>query len=265
MVDKFHPIDEVGDVEFSKSLACGESAAALARCQVGMIARDCRENLERNLGVLEALSRRFAAFGVTSYSNDCTDGTEALLDAWRPTFDTTFEYEVLERPHLGGTRDAERTIALASYRNHVKDLMPESDFYLIIDPDMMSIDEERLLAGLGDMIRFGYRAMAAQQLCYVPQLHSSRMINYDAFAWRPDWTWRQDDQRELSFFHDVRPAGAPPYRVNSAFGGACWYYRGYKNGVYDGTGGCEHVAFHRSLRGQPMAVSPNMSVIGFVN
>lgn len=263
MTSKFHPIDKHGLKSFNEAYGFGVDVARKASCEVGMLARDCRVNLGRNLRALERLSEYFQEFSVRSYANDCTDGTEALLDSWRPSFDTTFEYDVLGRPHLGGTRHFERTIALASYRNHVKWMMSDADYYLILDPDLLCIDEERLIAGLGDMWFLGWEWMAAQQLCYVPAVHKDRMINYDAFAWRPDWTWRQDDQRELSFHHDVRPAGCEPYHANSAFGGACWYSDNYRDGNYAGSEGCEHVAFNKSLGGIG-GVSPNMSVIGFI-
>ena len=263
MIDELHPIDAEGAVAFNESLRSGVAEASLSRCEVGMLARDCRVNLERNLSMLERLSEYFQSFAVHCYANDCTDGTDAVLESWRPTFDTTFVHERLGLPYLGGTRSSERTEALASHRSRVKGMMGVADYYLIIDPDLLCIDERRLLAGLGDMQWSMCDAMAAQQLCYVPELHPNRLINYDAFAWRPDWTWRTNSQMELSFHHDVRPAGAQQYAVRSAFGGACWYRDEYLAGTYDGKDGCEHVGFHRSMD-LDMAVSPNMSVIGFL-
>lgn len=263
MIDRYHPVDYVAADAFCTAVEYGIQEAAGLRCEVGMLARDCRQNLRRNLEMLERFAAYFDEFAVRCYANDCTDGTEVVLEDWRPTFDTTFEYERLGRPHLGGSRCSERTEALAGYRRRVQGMMEEADIYLILDPDLVCIDEQRLLAGFGDMLVGGFDAMAAQQLCFIPSVHPSRMINYDAFAWRPDWTWRQDDQRELSFHHDVRPAGAPAYRVNSAFGGACWYGPEYLFGRYDGVDQCEHVGLHRHLGGE-MGVSPNMSVIGFI-
>ena len=101
MIDKLHPIDKHGLKSFNESYGLGVDIARMASCEVGMLARDCRVNLERNLRALERLSEYFQEFSVRSYANDCTDGTEALLDSWRPPFDTTFEYDVLGRPHLG--------------------------------------------------------------------------------------------------------------------------------------------------------------------
>ena len=246
-----------------RSFEVGATVARGATCEVGMIARNCRPNLERNLEALERLSCHFARFAVRSYSNDCTDGTEAVLDSWRPMFPTTFDYEELGRPFLGGTRVAERTIALAEYRTRVQRMMEPAGFHLVLDPDMLLVDVRRLIAGLGDMVMGGYDVMAAQGLASVPRVIAGRMIHYDAFAWRPKWTWFQDDQRELSFHHDVRPAGCRPYRVNSAFGGACWYGGSYPHRVYDGGMGCEHVSFNRSVEGR-VGISPNMSAVCFL-
>lgn len=266
LLDVLHPVDNAALEGFNLSYAMGVDQARKATCEVGFIARDCAENLRRNLAMLERLSEYFKSFRVVGYANDCTDGTDVLLDKWRPTFNTRIEYDVLGRPHLGGTRSPERTIALASYRNHVQSMMEGATYVLILDPDMLCVDEERLIVGLGEMFYHGYEGLAAQQLCLVPEVCKDRLINYDAWAWRPDWTWKQDSQRELSFHHDVRPAGCQPYYVNSAFGGACWYDGNmYLRGEYDGYEDCEHVAFHKSMPDYyGHAVSPNMTVLGFI-
>ena len=268
MIDKFHPIDKEVRGMFDAFVRGGRVFAKGSTCTVYMIARDCEEPLTANLAVLEELAESFKGFEVNALTNDCTDSTADILDRWRPPFDTRHINEENGRPMMPSPRGADRTVPLADYRNRVREGSRVSDVYLVIDPDIRCIKPERLLAGLGEMMSTGHGVMAAQQLAYVPEIHPNRMINYDAFAWRPAWTWRQDDQRELSFFHDVRPVGAPAYQVNSAFGGAAWYHADtdFRRTDYDGTNGCEHVGLHRQMADRwawkyTVAISPAMTIL----
>jgi len=268
MIDKYHPIDAEVRGMFDAFVRGGRQWAKCSTCSVYMIARDCEEALATTLESLEELAESFVEFEVNAYTNDCTDSTADILDRWRPTFDTRHINEENGRPMMPSLRGADRTVPLADYRNRVREGSRRSDISLVIDPDIRLIEPERLLAGLGEMMATGHGVMAAQQLAYIPEVSRDWLVNYDAFAWRPSWTWHQSDQRELSFFHDVRPVGAPAYQVNSAFGGAAWYRAdsGFMDTPYDGTDGCEHVGLHRGMaerhgRRWTVAVSPAMTLI----
>ena len=263
LVDRLHPVDKVVQGHYRYLLERGRCEAAKSTLAVGMIARDCAAAVGRTLDAVAEVGAMFMDYEVHIATNDCQDDTCGVIS--RKDMPIVHTDETLDRPHLGGTRKRERTEALAEYRNAVRDRMPAAKWVLILDADLMEVTAERLMAGLGDLLTAGMDAVAAQQLAYVPALTDRYLISYDAFAFRPDWGWKTSPLIERSFHYDVRPSGSKVMPVKSAFGGACWYEGGVfreKHRRYDGSEGCEHVPFHRSLK---MGVSPSMSVIGFLS
>jgi hypothetical protein len=63
-------------------------------------------------------------------------------------------------------------------------------------------------------------------------------------------SWWRDRKGEIGmgwFQHMMMPIGAPPMRMNSAFGGLCLYRTdAFLSSRYQG-GDCEHVHFHRGM------------------
>lgn len=263
LVDRLHPVDKEVRGHYLYLLERGRCEAARSTLAVGMIARDCAAALGRTLDAVAEVGEAFSDYEVHIATNDCQDDTCGVIS--RKNMPIVHTDETLGRPNLSGGRESERTEALAEYRNAVRDRMPAAKWVLILDADLMEVTSERLLAGFGDMLTAGTDAMAAQNLVYKPELTDRYLISYDAFAYRPDWGWKTSPLIERAFHYDVRPSGTKVMPVKSAFGGACWYWGDVfreKYRRYDGSEGCEHVPFHRSLK---MGVSPSMSVIGFLS
>ena len=267
MIEKLHPTDTNETATYVwKRYLLAKDRAKDSTLSVGMIARDCEAAMARTLSVVDDIAAHFKSAAVQVVTNDNSDGTADVLAGYEFRSPTSFGWveSTLNRPHLGHTRGAERTVALAEYRNRVKALLPPADYVLILDADLLEITEGRIMAGLGDMLTYCWHAMAAQCLVRIPAIEPNWLINYDAFAFRPIWGDRTNYMIERAMHYDVRPSGTRPYRVRSAFGGVCWY-RGDKYNeperAYCGEKGCEHVPFHEGL---VMGVSPSMSVIGFL-
>ena len=269
LIDRLHPADTTETAAYMlKRHQSGVEALRGKKLAVGMIARNAGPTLERTLEVACEVGGHAESCQIHVVTNDNTDDTVDLLAAHVPAsagVSISWVEHVLNRPYLGGTREAMRTMALAEYRNEVKrDLPHDADYVLILDSDLHEITSYRLLAGLGDMVTMCWQAMAAQNLVHLPEFEQNWLISYDAFAFRPSWGDRTNPMIERAFHYDVRPSGTRPYRVGSAFGGACWY-AGRKffeeDRSYCGLQGCEHVPFHRGL---VMGVSPSMSLIGFL-
>jgi len=262
LIDRYHPVDKEVEGHYRYLLERGRCEARKSTLAVGMLARDCAPAISRTLDAVAELGAMFSGYEVHIATNDCEDDTCGVIS--RKEMPIVHVDAALDRPHLGGTRQRERTEALAEYRNAVRARMPAANWVLILDADHMEVTAARMLAGLGDLLTAGMDAMAAQNLVYVREVEDRYLISYDAFAFRPSWGWKTSPLIERAFHLDVRPSGTAVMPVKSAFGGACWYagwvYR-EKHREYDGSEGCEHVPFHRSLR---MGVSPSMSLIGFM-
>lgn len=266
MIETLHPATTT---ETSGWMRSGYRHAAVvaeeSTLSVGIIARNAEHTIGRTLDVVDSVASHFREATCYVLTNDNTDDTEGALAGWSgKSVSLGWSSKNLGRPHLGGTRERARTEALAEYRNEVRAALPRSDYVLILDADLLEVMPSRLMAGLGDMLRMCWHAVAAQNLVLLKALEPNWLINYDAFAFRPYWGDTTNYMVERCFHYDVRPSGTRPYRVLSAFGGACWY-RGpeyfSESRSYDGSQGCEHVPFHRDL---VMGVSPSMSLIGFL-
>lgn len=264
LIDQLHPADthEARDY-LERRHAAGVQLASISSVGVAIIARNVEQRLPATLAVVDDLCSHFRISAVRVLTNDNSDDTAGVLErstcrnlAWTELF--------TGRPDLSGTRERDRTVWLAEYRNSVRASLPRSDLVLVLDADLLEVTTRRLLAGLGDMDAMCWHAAAAQNLVrYVP-LEQRWLINYDAFAFRPAWGNKTNYMIERSFHYDVRPTGSMPYRVLSAFGGACWYTGAKYHEAgrkYCGEHGCEHVPFNSGLA---MGVSPSMSLIGFL-
>lgn len=269
LIDKLHPADTTETAEYMlRRYLRGVDAIAGKKIAIGMIARNAGRTLRQTMECACEVGAAAESCSIYVVTNDNTDDTADVLCDFEPRLSNTsvgWVEHVLHRPYLGGTRETARTVALAEYRNEVRWNLPgDADYVLILDSDLLEISPYRVVAGLGDMVTMCWQAMAAQCLAHLPQFEREWLINYDAFAYRPMWGDRTNYMIERSFHYDVRPSGTRPYRVRSAFGGACWYAgrKFFEDGrEYDGEQGCEHVPFHRDL---VMGVSPSMSLIGFL-
>lgn len=264
LIDKLHPADTTETSSYMmRRYFRGLETLDGKKVVIGMIARNAGPTLEATLRCCTEVGAAAKSCHIHVVTNDNTDDTADILAAYDGGSISWVEH-VLRRPYLGGTREQARTVALAEYRNEVVDSLPrDADYVLVMDSDLLEITSYRLLAGLGDMATMCWQGMAAQNLVHYPSFERDWLINYDAFAYRPMWGDRTNPMIERSFHYDVRPSGTRPYRVRSAFGGACWYTGGkfFDGRRYDGEHGCEHVPFHRDL---VMGVSPSMSLIGFL-
>lgn len=266
-------IDDEFAEEYHDSVVGGLSIAAEASVAVVGLARNIAQVAPLTMERLEKLSKLFLDFSVVIVENDSDDGTPELLGGWEPEFDVTLISEKLDRPHLPAQRDAERTVPLAEYRQKcleiVRDYDDWPDYVIVMDYDSWGgYLAEGIMSSLHYLKEDGlYYGMASMGLAQIPQLRNNdgtfSWFNYDAWAFRPLYSWRQ--RPEMWMHHWKPPFGAPPIEVNSAFGGLCVYstedyLRGRYVGTLFGRGDCEHVAFHRSISqatGKMMGLNPS--------
>lgn len=257
---------------YHDALYGGVKVAADSKVVVVGLARQIAEIVPLTQQRLERLDKLFGGFGVCVVENDSTDGTADLFDKWEPPFDFDIESSVLDRPHLPASRGAERTTALAEYRTQCQDMVSElhddADYVIVMDYDSWGgFLPEGILTSLHYLnTSREYAGMASIGLGQIEQFKVDgkyQWFNYDAWAHRPTWSWRQ--RPEMWYHHLIPPFGCPPIEVNSAFGGLCVYRtEDYLAGTYGGTlfgvGDCEHVVFHRSISQRQyrgMALNPS--------
>lgn len=271
---------EFADAYHDAAIA-GMTLARSSKVLVTGLARNIANIAPLTMKRLEGLSKLFKEFQVHVVENDSTDGTPDLIREWQPGFKVTLDSSTLDRPHLPASREAERTIALAEYRQRGVRFAESLDieYVIVMDWDAWGgFLNEGVLTSLhylsnnnnrGIFERDGYFAMASIGLAQFPG--SDNWFNYDAWAHRPLWSWRQ--RPEMWYHHFVPPFGCPPIEVNSAFGGLCVYsvddfITGQYSGRHLGSGDCEHVAFHRSIAkatGKSMALNPSSVGLMFWN
>ena len=271
---------EFADAYHDAAIA-GMTLARSSKVLVTGLARNIANIAPLTMKRLEGLSKLFKEFQVHVVENDSTDGTPDLIREWQPGFKVTLDSSTLDRPHLPASREAERTIALAEYRQRGVRFAESLDieYVIVLDWDAWGgFLNEGVLTSLhylsnnnnkGIFERDGYFAMASIGLAQFPG--SDNWFNYDAWAHRPLWSWRQ--RPEMWYHHFVPPFGCPPIEVNSAFGGLCVYHvddfiTGQYSGRHLGSGDCEHVAFHRSIAkatGKSMALNPSSVGLMFWN
>lgn len=268
--DKLLPVEPEFDQTHRMHAVNGLNVAARSSIAFVAICRNAMPFLPLTLGRIEVLGELFAKSSVYVYENDSTDGTKDLLAEWQKAGSN--RQAVMSsngRPHLNFTKAAERTIALAEYRNNCLDwvkALPETpDWVVVFDTDPWGgFSLKGVLDSIGRMST-GYDdaiGMASYSWCEwgQPVWPQPTICHYDAWACRPNY-WAE--RHNMNWFHLWHPpVGSEPVKMNSAFGQLAVYRgRRFVSGRYSG-GDCEHVPFHRSCGG-PIYLNPSQRVVSF--
>jgi hypothetical protein len=206
------------------------------------------------------------------YENDSADDTKEWLTHWSKQGDGNRFISLRDngRPHLNFSKAAERTIALAEYRNQCRLWVAENtsaDYVVVFDTDPWGgFSVDGIANTIGHLEDFDDYSNASGMASYSwcewgpPVWQQPTLCHYDGWAFR--WTWWKERQDMLWFHLWHPPVGSRPIRVNSAFGQLA-VYRGadFVGGEYRG-GDCEHVPFHRSLGGD-LYLNPSSRVVSF--
>jgi hypothetical protein len=250
------PLDREYAESFRKNVQDGMEIAAGKTINFVAIARDCGPHLLNTLQCIDSLRPYFGKLRLYVFENDSTDGTPSLLDAYAAsTPDVVVEHDTLGRPDLRGWEEG-RTAALAEYRNRCRDYVEtnwsDAPWTVVLDMDphggFLPDGVFNSIFWLDAMGMGG--AMASYSIIQMTQEDGQKgMAHYDAYAARPTCWWR-DRKAEIGmqwFHYFIPPIGAPPMRMNSAFGGLCLYRtEAFLDGRYSG-GDCEHVNFHMEM------------------
>lgn len=229
------------------------------------LCRDVEDVIEHNINKICDMGNKFRDYKVILFENDSKDTTKTIINN---LITTNSNIELISttnnREKYGSSQDKERIVALAEYRNRLKDYAKNKysdyDLVCVIDTDFIDFSINGLFnsagylaqdANIGGMSGYSYKIMN----CIYDNQQS--LWNYDSWAYREYWwnNWQAQEKTEFVNYDRmiwygfcIPPIGLPPKQVNSSFGGCCiyksMYY--YSDASYDSFD-CEHVCFHYNL------------------
>lgn len=264
-------------VDFGRQEASGMRVAFVAIC------RNAMPWLGLTMKRVEDTGALFRDWRCFVYENDSADGTKDFLAEYAKRNDRmSVSLNTKNRPHLKYTKSADRTFALAEYRNEcrhwVRRNCPDFEYTIVFDTDPWggwSINGianslgwlEDYEGDLDEPDSWGQDwGQAAGMASYswakwrMPQFGNAIVeAQYDGWACR----WNHWDERSELWFHLWHPpVGSEPVRMNSAFGQLGVYRtRNFLEGTYRG-GDCEHVAHWRTCGGD-CYLNPSQRVVSF--
>jgi hypothetical protein len=236
------------------NINAGIDAACKTSINIVCLARNLGNCLFRNLSIVEDhIAKKFKNYNIFVYENDSTDNTVEELYRYKQTSNRfSFFSENRNVRHLPLSKSKERTENLAYCRNQCVSFVKNqelTDYTIVLDIDFIGLHVDGLFNSFGILTKDNQiHAMAGNSFLY--QKHPTQegyvLTNYDSWAFRHNW-WLDYQGEMFWFLHWKPPIGSAPFRINSAFGGACIYRTvDYLKGTYHGND-CEHVEFHKSL------------------
>lgn len=251
--------------QYNHYINSGKAHLAKSSIAFACLIRDVESVLEKNVDKVINFCNTYAKnYNIVFFENDSTDNTKKKLSEIKTKY-SNIEYISRDygREKFGPVKSKIRTIALAEYRNELKDFIQKqytTDYIIVFDFDFIDFSENGILNSFGWLSEYdSFGAIAGNSFeirKVIPGTASNDLWNYDSWAYRHCW-WEDLTQYQayenrnydpmLWFGLHIPPIGSTPFKVNSAFGGSCIYRSNYYyNGTYEGSD-CEHVTFHHSL------------------
>jgi glycosyltransferase involved in cell wall biosynthesis len=249
--------------KYNQYINVGKNFLSTKKIVILGLARNIGSSIEHSITKLVDFAKNSKEYKIIIFENDSQDNTREILDSLKKDNSNIITiYETHNRPQFGPVQHTERTMALAEYRNTLKEYVKThlSDYDFVVVSDMDFID----FSDLGCYNSFGWfsthnntiDAIAGNAFEYknVTLANQKSLWNYDSWAFRYTW-WNQlpilDSMTYsgmLWFGFFIMPVGSPIIPVNSAFGGMTIYkINSFIQGTYDGFD-CEHVCFHYDLK-----------------
>lgn len=248
---------------YSEKVELGKEICKNSKVAVVSLARNCEKNLQKSIDAIGKLESKEFSFFI--YENNSIDRTKKILED-NQSDQISISLNTDETRYLTN-RSRERTMNLAAYRNicleWVKQNCSNFDYAVVLDLDAddgFSIDGIYNSISWLDKIK---KSAGMGSYSLMLKTRSKELLHYDAFAARlQDWeeSTPQPSHFEMIFSQYHPDIGSCPISFYSCFGGLGVYkMKSFKEGVYDGSMGCEHVFFHKSMRdkGYEMYLNPS--------
>lgn len=260
---------------FWATVRLGERAASEANLAIVGLARNCAGPLAANLDACESLGAAFAGWVLHVETNDNTDETISVLDAFceKHPGEASYRNRLLGRKQYTTEFAGPRTEALAEYRAACQGFVRKhawaSDIVIAIDFDLWGgFLKEGVMHAVGELYRDQsiYGAASVSLFQYRdPSQEKPQWVHYDCWALRLNSYWDDYTAGLGAWKHQWLPLlGSPVVPVCSAFGGlAAYRCEDFLKGRYSGED-CEHVPFHRSIAeqtGKRLVLDPAMRTV----
>lgn len=259
-------VNNIYKVSYLENINLGKNICKNSKIAVVSLARNCEKNLQKSIDTIKQLqSKKFQFF---IYENNSIDKTKKIL-VNNQNDQISISLNTDKNPHLTN-RSRERTINLAKYRNVCLEWVKQnySDFNYVIVLDL-DADQGFSIEGIYNSISWLNKVETSAGMgSYSLYCDNNKLYHYDTFAFRFN-NWEESSpnvtsnyEQALSNYHpNIGSRIAPFY---SCFGGLAVYkIKCFIEGNYDGSIGCEHVLFHKSMRDKGYNMYLNPSSIFF--
>jgi hypothetical protein len=250
---------------YIENVKLGRDICKNSKVAVLSLARNCEKNLQKSIDQITKLQSSDFKFFI--YENDSVDLTKEILSENKsPKISISLNTD--RQPFLND-RSRRRTNNLAEYRNKclewAKQECSNFDYALVLDLDA---DAGFSIDGIYNSISWLQKieksaGMGSHSLCY----NNNEFTHYDTFAIRIKsfvGSSKHTNNGERGFINYHPHVGSKPFALYSCFGGLAVYkMQCFLKGNYDGSMGCEHILFHKSLRDHGYGMYLNPSSIFF--
>lgn len=264
---------------------------------IGLLARDCKESLLRNMPRVEAIGEAFGDWHVIIYENDSRDGTAEALQQWarsnphvvaicETTHQDTIPKKTTRSPFP--LKSVHRIERMVRFRNRVLDEVRARftpDIFCFIDIDVESFDPERVTEAVVRAPEDWGALFASGLITYTERNGSETHypLQYDTFAYMPegvdamttgDWIVNRHFHRVTTRLFGAAVQQTPYLRCSSAFNGIGIYkWEAIKDLTYRieqteelktvNVSFCEHIPFNADImrKGYGLYVVRSMEVI----
>lgn len=246
----------------------GRNIAAKSGINFCMLARDCRESIEKNTLIIEEWGNLFEDYRVIIFENDSVDGSRDSIRKWASMnnkvklieCDEFLDCKLKERTGYGlGALSKARIEKMGKYREKYLEEIRNSDFeysmVIDVDLDLSSVPINGLLTSLA--IPGDWDALFHNGRVTIPGTMGTFTIPYDTLAFEKYNTTVKKNgdvffNPFVAFLHMFLIYGkGEVVRVNSAFNGLALYRtKAMKTGSYINSGSdiCEHNVLHASMK-----------------
>lgn len=279
-IQELLPVSKEFVDNYIKNIEIGKQYLSSRKIVFIGLARNIENKIYYCINQLIEFGKNAKDYKIVIFENDSTDRTKAEIENLMTDNDNIFLLsENYSRPQFGPVQDTERTMALAEYRNKLKDYVAKNfldyDFVVVTDLDFVDFSLDGCYNSFGWFAKHSdtIDAIAGNSFEYknVTISEQKSLWNYDSWAFRYTW-WNQLPVLDsmtysgmLWFGFFIMPVGSRIIPVNSAFGGMSIYKtEQFIQGLYDGFD-CEHVCFHYSLKQKipsfQMVVNPSQIML----
>jgi hypothetical protein len=262
-IEELLPLKEEYSHSYKKYVDIGQNFIKDKKIIFIGLARNIENFILPNIGRLINIGKKAKNYKIIIFENDSQDQTRSLIqDSSKKNDNIIGIFDTNNRPQFGTVKDTERVMALAEYRNklkqYIKDKFSDYDFVIVTDMDFVDFSENGVYNSFGWINDFPDHVDAVAgnsfEYKYVTSPDQKSLWNYDSWAFRYNW-WNELPGYDSVTYYPmfwfgffILPVGLPVFKVNSAFGGMTIYkIKQFLQSNYDSYD-CEHVCFHYNLK-----------------